>query len=189
MAPSIVRTVKFLCGLARGPTVLSSSFLEEAIESGSLPDPEDYLLKDEIAEEKWDIDLQISSARAKKWKGQLLRGTPIYCTEKIKAGPETYRSIAEANGALFKTYSARSGTTIKPTTAEEDGFKPPEPVYLITTNTPDERPLWPRFRKMAEDGHMEPRVVTTDWLLNVAMAQEMRWDDKYLVENFFADEK
>lgn len=153
-----------------------------------MPDAEDHLLKDQATEEKWDIDLEVSAGRAKQWKGQLLRGTPIYCTEKIKAGPETYRSIAEANGAIFKPYTARSGTTIKPTTAEEDGYKEPDPVYLITTNNPEERNLWPKFRKMAEDGHMEPRVVTTDWLLNVAMAQQMRWDEKYLVENFFAED-
>lgn len=153
-----------------------------------MPDPEDHLLKDEDMESKWRLDLKVSSARAKKWRGQLLRGTPMYCTEKIKAGPDTYRSIAEANGAQFLTYSARSGTTIKPTTAEEDGFKDPDPVYLITTNNPEERPLWPKFRKMAEAGHMEPRVVSADWLLNVAMAQEMRWDPKFLVENFFGED-
>jgi len=33
---------------------------------------------------------------------------------------------------------------------------------------------------------MEPRIVAPDWLLDVAMAQQVRFDKKYLVERFHA---
>ncbi|KAL3956391.1 hypothetical protein ACCO45_009237 [Purpureocillium lilacinum] len=185
-APCVMRTVKFLCALSRGARVLSTDFIEAAIESGEMPSPDDFLLKDPAAEKKYDIKLERSSSRAKSNKGRLLQGIPIYCTEKIRNGPDCYRSIAEGNGAIFKIYRARSGTTIKPTTAEEDGGAPPEPVYLLSNNTPEDKQVWSRFKEMAESGHMEPRIVAPDWLLDVAMAQQVRFDKKYLVERFHA---
>jgi hypothetical protein len=187
-APHIVRTVKFLCALARGPTVISSTFIDKVLESGKVPPIEDFLLKDKKAEKQYKVDLARSAARAKSWRGKLLRGVPIYCTEKIRNGPDSYKAIAEANGAIFKMYRARSGTTIKPTTAEEDGNRDPEPVYLLSSVGPEEKQMWSRFKDMAEKGNMEPRVVAPDWLLDVAMAQEVRFDKKYLVENFFGAE-
>ncbi|KAL7924708.1 hypothetical protein ACQKWADRAFT_285748 [Trichoderma austrokoningii] len=181
-APHVVRTVKFLCALARGPTVISSTFIEKTLETGKLQNVEDFILKDTEAESKFGIDLEKSVARARAHRGKLLRGIPIYCTDKIKNGPESYRAIAEANGAMLMIYRARSGTTIKPTTAEEDGFQPPEPVYLLSGDTPEERQLWKRFKEMAVNGNMEPKVVSSDWLLDVAMAQQVRLDEKFLVE-------
>ncbi|KAL7899658.1 BRCT domain-containing protein [Trichoderma sp. SZMC 28014] len=181
-APHVVRTVKFLCALARGPTVISSTFIEKTLETGKLQDVEDFILHDAEAESKYDVDLEKSVARAKAHRGKLLRSIPIYCTDKIKNGPESYRAIAEANGAMFMIYRARSGTTIKPTTAEQDGFAPPEPVYLLSGATPEEKQLWKRFKEMAINGHMEPRVVSPDWLLDVAMAQQVRFDKKFLLE-------
>lgn len=184
-APHIVRTVKFLRALARGPTVISSDFVDAVLQSGKVPDVEDYLLQDSEAEKRFDIKLERSVARAKANRGKLLSGIPIYCTDQIRNGPESYRVIAEANGALFMLYRARSGTTIKPTTAEEDGNAPPEPVYLLSSGSKAERELWERFREMATKGNMEPRVVAPDWLLDVAMAQKVRFDEKFLVENFY----
>ncbi|PFH55708.1 hypothetical protein XA68_17745 [Ophiocordyceps unilateralis] len=187
-APKVVRTVKFLCTLSRGVTVLSTDFINEVLESGQVPSPDDYLLVDEAAESRYQIKLSRSEARAKSNRGRLLQGVPIYCTEKVRNGPDSYRIIAEANGAIFKLYRARSGTTIKPTTAEEDGDAPPEPVYLLSSVSADEKQLWPRFKAMAERGNMEARVVAPDWLLDVAMAQEVRFDDKFLVEKYFEAE-
>jgi hypothetical protein len=184
-APNVVRTVKFLCALSRGPTVISSSFIDQALDTGNLPDVEDFTLKDKDAEKKYNIELDKSVARAKANRGKLLLGVPIYCTEKIRNGPESYRAIAEANGAIFKIYRARSGTTIRPTTAEEEGNAPPEPVYLLSSDARDEKALWDRFREMARAGNMEPRVVVPDWLLDVAMAQQVRFDESFLVEKYY----
>ncbi|KJZ76926.1 hypothetical protein HIM_03803 [Hirsutella minnesotensis 3608] len=183
-APKLVRTVKFLCALARGATALSTEYIDSVLETNSVPDPSEYLLQDSNAEAQYDIDLQRSVARAKANRGRLLHGIPIYCTDKVRNGADSYRAIAEANGAIFKLYRARSGTTIKPTTAEEDGNAPPEPVYLISGTSHEEQQLWPRFEDMAVKGNMEPRIVAPDWLLDVAMAQTVRFDDKFLVVNF-----
>lgn len=187
-APHVVRTVKFLCALARGPTVISSTFIDKAIETGKLPPVEDFILKDDEAESRFNFDLEQSVARAKMNKGKLLWGVPVYCTEKVRNGPSSYQTIAEANSAIFKLYRARSGITIKPTTAEEDGNQPPEPVYLLSGTSTEEKHLWEKFKDMAKKGHMEPRIVAPDWLLDVAMAQKVRFDEKFLVENFYRDE-
>ncbi|KAH7175623.1 hypothetical protein EDB81DRAFT_874463 [Dactylonectria macrodidyma] len=184
-APHVVRTVKFLCALARGPTVISSTFIDKILETGKTPDVEDFILQDKETENRYNFSLDKSVARAKSNRGKLLLGIPIYCTEKIRNGPESYKAIAEANTAIFMIYRARSGTTIRPTTAEEDGNAPPEPVYLLSSNSPEEKALWGRFRDMAHKGNMEPRVVAPDWLLDVAMAQQVRFDKKFLVENFY----
>lgn len=184
-APSIIRTVKFLCALAKGPTVISSDYIEKALEDGEAPPTEDFILEDNENETKFNFKLSRSVARAKSNRGRLLAGVPIYCTEKVRNGVESYRAISEANGAIFKVYRARSGTTIKPTTPEEDGGAPPEPVYLLSTNNAEEKQLWERFRDMARKGNMEPRVVAPDWLLDVAMAQQVRFDPSFLVDTFF----
>ncbi|KAG8423769.1 regulator of Ty1 Transposition [Metarhizium acridum] len=187
VAPQVVRTVKFLCALARGAAVLSSDFIDKVLETGGVPNADDFILQDQEAERKYDFKIERSMARAKANRGKLLQGIPIYCTEGVRKGPDGYKSIAEANGAIFKLYRARSGTTIKPTTAEEDGFAKPEPVYLLSGNSADEKQMWVRFRNMAEKGNMEPRIVDPDWLLDVAMAQQVRFDEKFSIEKRIQD--
>ncbi|KAF9876192.1 brct domain-containing protein [Colletotrichum karsti] len=184
-APHMVRTVKFLKTLAKGCSILSSKFIDEALDKGEVPDPEDFLLVDKESEQKFGVELVTAVSRARANLGKLLWTVPIYCTEQIKNGPDCFKAIAEANGAMFKLYRARSGTTIKPTTAEEDGGAPPEPVYLLSSNSLQERALWPKFEEMARKGHMEPRIVAADWLLDMAMRQQLSFDEKYLVKNFF----
>lgn len=149
-----------------------------------MPDPQKYVLKDKENEKRFGLKLETSIRRAQANKGSLLAGLPIYCTAGIKNGSESYRAIAEANGALFMVYGPKSGSTIRPTNPEEDenGL---EPVYLLSTSTPEEKKLWARFEDMARRGNMEPRVVASDWLLDVVMKQEVSFDEKYLVTNFF----
>ncbi|ROT36292.1 BRCT domain-containing protein [Sodiomyces alkalinus F11] len=184
-APYIVRTVKFLRTLAKGVTIIKSDFIDEALETGEMPDPQRFVLKDKENEKKFGIQLETAISRARANKGRLLAGIPIYCTSNIRNGPESFRPIAEANGAQFLTYSARSGVTIRPTTAEEDGGAPADPVYLLTSNSEEERKLWPKFTAMAERGHMEARIVSADWLLDVTMRQQVSFDEKYLASVFF----
>ncbi len=58
-------------------------------------------------------------------------------------------------------------------------------MYLISGMLPAEKQLWPRFEEMAKNGHMEPRIVAADWLLDVAMTQELFFDERYSVPNFY----
>ncbi|KAI1100607.1 BRCT-containing protein [Jackrogersella minutella] len=185
VAPHLVRTVKFLRNLSKGATIVSSSWIEQCLDKRELLDPQDYILKDTENEEKFGIKLAISVQRARANQGKLLWNIPIYCTSNIKNGPDGYRFIAEANGAIFMMYGARSGTTIKPTSPEDDEGGP-DPVYLLSNTSEAEKKLWKKFEDMAKKGNMEPRIVAADWLLDVVMNQEVIFDDKYLVKNFFS---
>lgn len=184
VAPQMVRTVKFLRNLSKGAIVLSSSWVEECLDTGEVPPPEEYLLKDKENEKRFGVKLQTSVDKAKKNRGKLLWNVPVYCTGGIKNGAESYKAIADANGAIFTMFSVRSGSTIKATKPEDDP-NPGEPVYLLSTTSLEEKKLWPKFEAMARQGNMEPRIVASDWLLDVAMKQELFFDDKYLVKNFF----
>ncbi|KAI0483533.1 BRCT domain-containing protein [Xylaria cf. heliscus] len=184
IAPQLVRTVKFLRNLSKGAIVLSSTWIEQCLDTKQVPDPENYILRDKENEKRFGLKLETSIQRAQENHGRLLSGIPIYCTAGIKNGTESYQAIAEANGAIFMVYGPRSGSTIRPTKPEDDEGGP-DPVYLLSTSTPEEKKLWKRFEEMARRGNMEPRVVASDWLLDVVMKQEVSFDKKYLVTNFF----
>ncbi|KAI1145771.1 hypothetical protein F4825DRAFT_230366 [Nemania diffusa] len=184
IAPQLVRTVKFLRNLSKGAIVLSSDWVEQCLDTKQVPDPDKYVLRDKENEKRFGLKLETSIRRAQENKGHLLSGIPIYCTSGIKNGTESYHAIAEANGAMFMVYGPRSGSTIRPTNPEDDEGGP-EPVYLLSTSSPEEKKLWKRFEDMARRGNMEPRVVASDWLLDVVMKQEVSFDKKYLVTNFF----
>ncbi|EJT76993.1 BRCT domain-containing protein [Gaeumannomyces tritici R3-111a-1] len=175
-APKVVRTQKFLTTLARGPDLINVDFLTQALETGELPNIEEYALKDPTHPEILKF-----VARARQNKGKLLWGVPVYCTAEVPHGPSAFKAIAEANGAIFKVYRARSGSTIRPTTAEEDGGAPPDPVYLVSGESAAEKQLWAKFSEMARQGHMEPRVVGPDWLLDVAMRQKLDFQEGHLL--------
>jgi hypothetical protein len=178
-APAMVRTQKFLCALATGPTIVSSDFIDTCIHEGEVPPVEDFQLRDQENEKRFGLKLKDVVSRARANKRNLLRRVPIYCTAEIPNGSDTYKAIVESNGGMFSVYRARGGPTIKPTSPEEDEGEP-DPVYLITGARPEERRLWPKFVEMAEAGNMIPRIVTSEWLLDVAMSQQLKWNDKYL---------
>ena len=140
---------------------------------------DDFLLKDPKNEKKFSINLKNVVSRAKVNKRHLLKGVPIYCTPGIDNGPETFQAIVEANGGFLLAYRGRGGSMIKPTRPEEDEFGP-EPVYLLTSQKPSDRQLWPKFEEMAKVGNMIPRIVRSEWLLDTAMSQQSVWKDEYL---------
>ncbi|KKF92648.1 Carboxy-cis cis-muconate cyclase [Ceratocystis platani] len=179
-APKVLRTLKFLKTLARGPILINTSFIDGVLDQDTLLDPVDFLLQDEEYEKANNVNLQEAVARARINKGRLLAGVPIFCSDHVANGKDTYRAIAEANGATWRELTARN--VIKPEKPTVDGA-PLEPVYLLSSNSPKEQRLYTRFVDMAVNGNMEPRIVLTEWLLAIAIKQEMIWDEKYLVEN------
>lgn len=132
-------------------------------------------------EKKFGVKLNDAVKRAKDNKRHLLHGVAVYCTEGIANGPDTFKSIVESNGGMFYVYRGRGGALIKPSESDDDDDQ--EPVYLLSGLKPDERRLWPRFEQMAKEGNMEPRIVVTEWLLDTAMSQSIKWDRHYLAVN------
>ena len=179
-APNLVRTKKFLCALASGPTVISTDFIDACVKAkkGDMPEAEDFLLKDDTKEKEFGVKLKDVVSRAKANKKSLLRRVPIYVTKQIPNGTDTYREIIEANGGTFGIYTGKP--TIKKVNPEDDEG-PAEPVYLISGQRPDEKKLWPKFAEMAEEGNMIPRIVDPEWLLDVALSQQQKWKESYLI--------
>ncbi|KUJ20570.1 BRCT domain-containing protein [Mollisia scopiformis] len=178
-APAMVRTQKFLCALASGPTILTSDFIDTCIAKGKVPPEKDFLLQDQQNERKFGVKLKDAIGRAKANKRSLLRRVPIYCTADITNGPDTYKDIINANGGSFAIYTGRP--FVKKTSPEEDDG-PAEPVYLLSGQKPSEKLLWPKFTEMAKEGNMTPRIVDSEWLLDVALSQQNKWNQSYLAE-------
>ena len=167
--------------------VLSTDFLDKCLEQRKLVRPEDYLLKDPEGEKRHSLRLKDVSKRAKANKGRLLRGQTVYCTEHVYGGFDTYKSIIQANGGRGMLYRARAGslTSAKAGYVDnpngEEEPEEPENVYLISGGKPEEQKLWPKFSQMAEAIGKVPRIVRTDWMLDLALSQEIRWDESYEV--------
>ncbi|KAL8984555.1 MAG: hypothetical protein Q9205_001508 [Flavoplaca limonia] len=184
-SPSIVRTKKFVCALARAPMVISTEFVDDCLAKDELREPEDYILDDLAGEQRMGFKLSEAVKRAKDHPGQLLRGMPIYCTESVKGGFDVYKSIIEANGGKCVLYKGRAGSNAASRAGGEDDdvdvmdTGEPEYLYLISGNTPTEKALWPKFRQSVQGTGKLPRIVYTDWLLNSALRQELHWEESY----------
>ncbi|MCJ1475932.1 hypothetical protein MMC13_004596 [Lambiella insularis] len=187
-APKILRTQKFICAIAHSPMVLSTAFIDACIEQTKHVRPEDYRLNDLEGESRHRLTLAGVTARANANKGHLLRGQNIYCTEHIYGGFDTYKSIVEVNGGRCLLYRARAGSVTTGRVGacngvdEDEHVEEPEYIYLISGPKPEEQRLWPKFRQMVEAIGKLPRIVRTDWMLDLALSQQApQWNESYEV--------
>ena len=183
-APHIVRTQKFICALAHAPMVLSTDFVDQCLAQNTKLSPDQFELDDPEGEKRLGVKLSEATLRARENKGQLLKGYLVYCTETVHGGFDTYKSIVEANGGKCFLYRARAGlsTSSRAGALNGDLNDPksiPEYMYLISGITSDEAKLWPKFRQMAQGMGRVPRVVKTDWMLDLTLSQRLSWNDKY----------
>ena len=184
-APRILRTPKFLAAIAHAPILLSTTFVDECLEKGTHVSTNEHLLNDPEGESRLKIDLTEVIGRAKANKGRLLRGYRIYCTEYVHGGFDAYESIVKANGGTCSLYKARAGSVAASKTSElndaieELGLEEQDYVYLTSGLTHRDAKMWSKFRQMAHDVGRIPRIVKNDWILDLALTQEIRWKDEY----------
>ncbi|CAI6241864.1 unnamed protein product [Periconia digitata] len=188
VAPRVVRTVKFVAAMASGPTLLSPEYLDHALKHGKLPPLDKYPMDTSEYEKENNINMADAIARAKQNKHRLLKDWTIFCTKNVSGGYDTFQTIIAANGG---TCQAWTGRTTKPTATRRKIEALPDEVsqnlledegdvlYLISENKRSEVGLWEKFRKLAEEHEMTPRIVTTEWLLSTAIAQKMMWKKEY----------
>jgi hypothetical protein len=188
IAPSVVRTKKFVSALACGPTVVSTSYLDYALKQNKLPPPEKHILHDSSFEKQRGFRISEAVERAKQNKQRLLKDWAIFCTDKVAGGFDTFKDITVANGGKCMLWKGRT-TSLNPSkrtldsedqevsqNQEEDEG---DVLYLISDPNKKEFELWKKFRALAKQHNMTPRIVTTEWLLFVAMAQYVHWDPKW----------
>ncbi|KAF2745221.1 BRCT domain-containing protein [Sporormia fimetaria CBS 119925] len=184
-APKIVRTQKFVSALASAPTVVSSSYLDYALQHSKLPPPHEHILRDSDFEDKYGFRLDEALERAEQNKKRLLKDWNIFCTQHVVGGFDTFKEIIQSNGGVCHRWEGRTTTinaakrTIKNADAEVSQNQEEDEgdvLYLISGSTKPDMKLWPKFRELAKKHDMVPRIVSTEWILFVAMAQYVHWD-------------
>ncbi|OJJ49364.1 hypothetical protein ASPZODRAFT_60475 [Penicilliopsis zonata CBS 506.65] len=183
-APSILRTPKFVSALAYGPAIVSTDFITQCLKKDELLDPSAFPLQDKASEEKFGFSLAEATIKAKRNKNKLLDGYRIYCVESIRGGFDTFKSIVEANGGKCAIFRGRITLASPAEDSEDDddmnaSNKGRSEICLLSSQTPDHSKLWPRFRQMVYDIGRTPRIVHVDWLLDIAMSQELHRAEEY----------
>jgi hypothetical protein len=192
VAPKLLRTRKFVCALANAPIVVNTSYLDSALKNNRLME-ELPLLDDPENEKHWDVHLAEALARAKDNQHKLLRGWTIFITKDVKGGFDTYKDIISANGGQALLYQGRQGVNFPKRRLREDPDAGSESqnqgeddefdyVYLVTGDSEAEAKLWKQFREMAKKQDLEARIVKNDWILHAAMAQQIVWKDKFVMD-------
>ena len=189
VAPKILRTRKFVCALACAPTVVDSKYLDTALKQNKLiQNP--ALLQDHETEERFGFQLATALERAKVNNRKLLRGWSIFVTKDIQGGFDTFKDIITLNGGSVLLYQGRTGVQIPKRRLRDDpeagsesqhqgGEDEFDNVYLISSAGEAEVKLWKTFRDLARKQDLQARIVKTDWLLNAAMGQEVKWDERW----------
>lgn len=181
-APSILRTPKFVNALAYSPVIVNIDFITQCLKKNELLDPKEFALVDKTAEERFSFSLGEAAAKAKKNKNKLLQGHNIYCVETIRGGFDAFKSIVDANGGNCLLFRGRLAHKVQPQDSSDDGSDedPSETeVYLLSSVIPEHQKLWPRFRQIVQEIGKTPRIVRVDWLLDIAMSQELHAADDY----------
>lgn len=192
VAPKILRTKKFVCALAGAPLVVDTSFLDSALDEKKLI-PRPPMLEDREGEKRFGFKLTESLERAKQNNHQLFAGWSIYVTKDVKGGFDTYKDIVALNGGTALLYQGRTGVSMARRRPRDDpavGLECENQgkddeygcVYLVSGETAPEMKICKTFRKEAEKQGLEARIVTSDWLLNAALSQEIVFREKYLLD-------
>ena len=155
--------------------------MEQCLAKSEKLPPENFPLQDTEGEKRLGFRLSDAIKRAKANKHQLLQDTAVYCTENIRGGFDTYKSIVEVNGGKCMLYRARAGSITSARGGGLDGSMEgtgparDEYVYLMSGTTADEVRLWPKFRQAVQGVGKVPRIVRTDWILDLALSQQSHW--------------
>ncbi|KAL2865490.1 BRCT domain-containing protein [Aspergillus lucknowensis] len=182
-APSVLRTPKFVNALAYGPVIVQVEFITQCLKKNDLLDPNDFLLNDKDAEQRFGLTLEKSIINARKNKNKLLRGYHIYCVETIRGGFDAFKSIVDANGGECNMFRGRVSYQAKREESEDESededHSNRKEVYLLSSVAAEHQKLWPRFRQLVHHMDKTPRIVRVDWLLDMAMSQEPRGAQAY----------
>ncbi|KAM8846850.1 mediator of DNA damage checkpoint protein 1 isoform 1-T2 [Synchiropus picturatus] len=106
------RTVKFLCAVAKGIPVVTTTWLEKSGKAGSFLEPGAFIVKDPEQEKKFNFSLEESLRVASNQP--LLQGFQIHITKSVKPEPVHMKDILSCSGATFlpKMPSSRKPHTI-----------------------------------------------------------------------------
>ena len=174
-----MRTKKFVCAMAQGPTLLNIDFIEQCLAQKKLLDPENFPLEDDEGELRYRMKLPQAVQRAKSNNGSLLRGQTIYITEEVHGGFDTYRAIVEVNGGKCQLFKGRMSINASGDDKRDADSCDARRIYLVSGTSASEAKMWPKFCSIAQQYGKVPSIVKTDWILDLALSQELRYDREY----------
>jgi len=204
VAPKILRTQKFLSGIAFGPMAASTTWLESMIKQNKRLPPEDFELKDTESEQKFDFNLALTLKRAKKnyAKGGMLRDWLIFCTESVHGGWLAFKEVITANGGSCSVYKGRvtniarlksralrdarhasgegatKGALHIQDEVESEIDDARGDIFLISNE--EDKTSWDKFKKMATSEGYTPKIVSTEWIRRIACTQDpTEWDEDW----------
>ncbi|KAG8940759.1 hypothetical protein FRC03_005125, partial [Tulasnella sp. 419] len=96
IAKSIVRTLKFMCALARGVHIVSPDWVRQSATSKRLLDETDFQLQDPAGEKKYNFKLSESLARARLRR--IFKSHIFYVTPNVQTDKNILRDIVACNG-------------------------------------------------------------------------------------------
>ncbi|KAL4787243.1 BRCT domain-containing protein [Aspergillus varians] len=191
-APSVLRTPKFVNALAYGPMIVQVDFITQCLKKNELLDPDDFLLNDKEAEARFGFSLELSKSNAKTNKNKLLRGYHIYCMETIRGGFDAFKLIADANGGECNPFRGRVSYQAPREESDDESDDEDQSsrkeIYLLSSVAAEHQKLWPRFRQLVHNMGKTPRIVRVDWLLDMAMSQELRAAEGYELNEEMAEQ-
>ncbi|KAJ7217976.1 BRCT domain-containing protein, partial [Mycena pura] len=155
IAPSVVRTEKFLCALAAGAFILSEKWATESIAANKLLPEEDYILRDNVSERKWNFSLVDAMAQAKKVGGKLFENQTFYVTPRVPIDTKLLKTVVTAQGGKL---SPQTPTMRLMNTAPNR--------YVISC--PEDISVW---RPLAE----HHTIYSQELLLMAALTQDIDW--------------
>ena len=97
------RTVKFLCCLSRGCTIVTTSWLDKCKQEGTFVPAEPFLVKDKGNERLHKFVLKDSLAKALSGP-PLLQGWSVFVSENVKPCPKEMGEIIESSGGKVGLY-------------------------------------------------------------------------------------
>ena len=98
----IRRTTKFLCCLAAGKKIMDVKWLEISLVKNALVNEQEYYLKDDINEKKYNINLQASMEKANKTR--IFEGLEFYATLSVMPPEDDMRAMIQAAGGKVLTF-------------------------------------------------------------------------------------
>lgn len=201
VAPKILRTQKFLSGIAFGPTAANTKWLESMLKQNKRLPPEDFELQDAESEDKFDFVLKTTLQRAKEHqiKGGMLKDWLIFCTENVHGGWTAFRDVINANGGAcllyrgretnisrMKSRARREGRIVSGEGAKTEGDATDmdgepeadaEKGFMYLVSSMEDRAVWEKFRKMTTKEGYTPRIVSTEWIRRLACTLDpSEWD-------------
>jgi hypothetical protein len=191
VAPRLLRTRKFVSAIASAPLVVDMKYLETALDKGKLIN-NPALLHDREGEERMGFRLVDALQRARENQHKLFRGWSIFVTKDVNGGFDTFKEIITVNGGAAFLYQGRTGMQLPKRRLRDDpqsglesqnqgGAEEFDYVYLVSGSSENDQKLWRNFRNVAHKQDVEARIVSTDWLLNAAMTQQITFNEKWLL--------